>query len=52
MRRALRSSGGMLLLMAACAGPATAAEPALDEIIAKHIEARGGAARWRAVRSL
>jgi hypothetical protein len=37
---------------AAGAGAVGAAEPTLDEIIAKHIEAHGGAARWKAVKSL
>jgi len=35
------------------AAPATnAAEPALEQAIAKHVEARGGAERWKAIESL
>jgi hypothetical protein len=41
-----------LILAAGAAGSAGAAEPTLEEIIAKHIEAHGGAARWKAVKSL
>ncbi len=40
------------LLLAAAASAASAASSTLEQVIAKHVEARGGAERWKAIESL
>ena len=49
-RRGLTSGLACLALLGLLASPAAA--QSVDEIVARHIEARGGAERWQALRSL